>query len=372
MGDKLRIVFTGDIAFSKHMADAWQGDGCFSDDIRQYLQAADFVVGNIEGPVTDAEENSGTFLHKTSGAAGKYLADQNIRIWSLANNHSMDFGEKGLADTARHAEELSCRCVGAGKDLRDALTPVVVGEEVKAGILSVTQPLRASMMAGPEKPGAAGWDRTDELRGKIEELRGTVDWIVLVVHGGEEFCDLPMPYIREQYLAMLDLGADVIVAHHPHVVQPYEFVNGKIIFYSLGNFVFDTEFQRSFSHASSGVLAGLDLGKDSFAFDHLAFQIQPQSHKIAACPAPPVFRELRANEYEQIWPFAARCFQEKLLRKKAVLGRWWTRSKVLTFFHELYSCRKPRERKVITGKWRSYFRRWNQPEYKDLFEYMKE
>ena len=67
----------------------------------------------------------------------------------------------------------------------------------------------------------------------------------MVYHGGDEFFHVPMPYIRKQLKGYLDWGCDIVVAHHPHVVQGYEMLGKKAIFYSLGNFIFDTDYQRA-------------------------------------------------------------------------------------------------------------------------------
>ena len=81
---------------------------------------------------------------------------------------------------------------------------------------------------------------------RIAEIKAKCRWCVVICHGGEEFAAMPLPYVRNRYLQYLELGADVVVGHHPHVPENYELLdNGKAIFYSLGNFIFDTDYQRA-------------------------------------------------------------------------------------------------------------------------------
>ncbi|MBR0162000.1 MAG: CapA family protein [Oscillospiraceae bacterium] len=371
MGDRLRIVFTGDISFSKYMAEGWKGEGCISREVDEYLRAADDTVANLESPMTDSQSKDGRFIHTSPTAAGRYLAEHTIRIWNIANNHTADLGETGLMDTLHSARDSVCSTLGAGLDEDEAFRPVILGETVKVGLLSMVQSWQKLPAAAKDTPGVAMWNRTKEIRKRVEALRTQVDWIVFVVHGGGEFCDVPMPYMRQKFMELLELGADVIVAHHPHVVQPYEYVDGKLILYSLGNFIFDTDFQREFPHTSAGVLAGLEFTKDAFTLDHMAYRIDRQSHRIVPGPTPAVFREINAEGYGYIWPLAARGYHRNMMKKEAVLGKRWVRSKLLTHLHVARSWRKKEGRTVQLGRWRSYFRKWDRPEYRELFDYLR-
>ena len=109
----------------------------------------------------------------------------------------------------------------------------------------------------------------------IHEIKKICRWCVVVVHGGNEFYSVPIPEIRKKIQNILSLGADVIVCHHPHVVQGYEFYeNGKkIIFYSLGNFLFDTDYQRCQRNTKIGCLLKIYFYKNHFDFSYLGVNI---------------------------------------------------------------------------------------------------
>ena len=115
--------------------------------------------------------------------------------------------------------------------------PVYLDEAGGIGMFCVAYQAEC-IPATATEPGIFRWDDLDLIAKRIAEIKSRCRWCVIVSHGGEEFTSLPSPYTRDRYLKFLELGADVVVAHHPHVPENYElFDNGKAIFYSLGNFV---------------------------------------------------------------------------------------------------------------------------------------
>ena len=129
-------------------------------------------------------------------------------------------------------------------------------------------------------------------------------WCIVVVHAGPEFCQMMPPSVRAVYQGYLEMGADVVVGHHPHVMQNYEVVGDKIIFYSLGNFVFDTDYQRLQNHTEYGVFVKLAFGQDSFTWDHRAMKIDRATQTIIPCETPAIFTDVPAKEYALLWPLA--------------------------------------------------------------------
>ena len=117
-----RIVFTGDISFSKYFESAWKKTDVLSPEIRQYLRDADFAVANVECPLTDRSIRSERVLnHACSPEAGAFLRENGILYWSLANNHIMDCGAEGLADTIRCAEENGCNDIRFAESVDDII-----------------------------------------------------------------------------------------------------------------------------------------------------------------------------------------------------------------------------------------------------------
>ena len=143
----------------------------------------------------------------------------------------------------------------------------------------------------------------------IAEIKSRCRWCVIVSHGGEEFTSLPSPYTRDRYLKFLELGADVVVAHHPHVPENYElFDNGKAIFYSLGNFIFDTDYQRVHLYTDVGVLLKLIFTEEAIDFEAIGIRIIRGDERIDIAPLPAIFTDIPAAEYELLAPLSAKAF----------------------------------------------------------------
>ena len=138
---------------------------------------------------------------------------------------------------------------------------------------------RACRKADEGKPGCYSWSDLDEIQKSINEIKKTCRWCIVVAHAGEEFTPLPSPYTRERYHLYLEMGADVVVSHHPHVPMNYETVGDKVIFYSLGNFIFDTDYQRVHLYTDLGVLLKL-----VFTEEKMDFEAIPSSPPLRALP----------------------------------------------------------------------------------------
>ena len=369
--DSIRLVFTGDIAFSENLKDGWR-TGCLAPETEAFLRGGDFVAANIECPLTGAHIESRRALnHAGDPGAGAYLASENIRIWSLANNHIMDCKAEGVLDTLRCAEENGCRVLGAGKDLAEALQPLVLGEDVRVGLLGFSLKWPWTR-AGEDRPGALTAAEAEKIRAAIAALREKADWVILVIHGGEEYCDLPFPYHREQYREYLEWGADIIVAHHPHVVQNYERFGGKMVFYSLGNFIFDTDNQRIHPHTDTGVLLGIDLRKDGFSFDAIGTRIDRETGTVGATEPPAVFCEIGEEEYRKLWPLAVKEFYPEDVKNQKVLSRRLRNAPKWEFFlFEIYSLRHRRFRVIHKGRLASLRRSWEKSALTDAAAYLQ-
>ena len=301
-----RIVFTGDIAFSQYFGDRWENNDVFSGEVTAFLRDADVAVGNIEAPMTyGAFAQKRKLIHSSNPAVGAFLHSNNLRVWTLANNHALDCGVPGLVDTLRYAKQNDCETIGAGADPTSACKPAIIGATVKVGILSVAMPWER-IRTEEGQPYVMQWDKEELIRRQIESLRREVRWIVLVVHAGNEFTNLPTPLVREKYHRFLDWGADIVVGHHPHVVQNYETAGNKVIFYSLGNFVFDTDYQRVYAHSDVGVLLGVNFYQDSFTWDTLPIRVNRERQTIEPSTCPAIFCGIDERNYHLLHPLECR------------------------------------------------------------------
>ncbi|MBQ8895026.1 MAG: CapA family protein [Clostridia bacterium] len=313
----MKVFFTGDIAFSKYFKDSAGDTGLLAEELLEFLRDSDHGIPNVEGALTDRVMvlgDAATPAHASDPKAADRLLQMGGDIWNLSNNHTLDCDKEGLADTITLAASKGCCTLGAGMNIKEAAEPVYCGN---AGIFSICY--KRSFKADDHTPGNLQWEDEEPIKAAIRAIKKKARWCILVAHGGEEFSDLPMPHAREKYLRYLEWGADIIVGHHPHVPQNYEQVGNKIIFYSLGNLIFDTDFQRIQSHTDQGVLLKLDLQEDSFRWEARGYRIDRERHRILPAALPAVFRPLSAEEYHRLIPLVAERFWRNFKRAKTFL-----------------------------------------------------
>lgn len=315
------IVFTGDIGFDRYMDKRWEDEHLLSAPVLDFFHSADHTVANVEGALIDAKDDGsrGVFFHSMNPAATRVLKDIHADIWSIGNNHTMDAGREGVLSTKKIASEMGCLTMGAGMNDTEASEPIYLDEAGGIGMFCVAYQAEC-IPATATEPGIFRWDDLDLIAKRIAEIKSRCRWCVIVSHGGEEFTSLPSPYTRDRYLKFLELGADVVVAHHPHVPENYElFDNGKAIFYSLGNFIFDTDYQRVHLYTDTGVLLKLHFTEEHFDFEAVGIQIIRGEERIDIAPLPAIFTNIPAGEYELLAPLSAKAFVEEDRRKMIYL-----------------------------------------------------
>lgn len=306
--ERVSIAFTGDISFDKFMTGKWTDENLLSKPVLDFFQSSDHVVANVEAAMTDMVDDGthGQFFHSMDPAARCVLERMGADIWNIGNNHIMDAGGEGVVSTKAYAVDMGSRTIGAGINEDDASEPVYLDEAGGIGILGVAFQ-RECVPATSTSPGVFRWNNINYIAKRITEIKNKCRWCVIVSHGGEEFTSMPNPYTRDRYLKFLELGADVIVGHHPHVPENYEtFDNGKTIFYSLGNFIFDTPYQRSHLYTDMGVLIKLFFTEDEMEFEAMGTRIVRGPEQIDEGPLPDIFTDVRAGEYALLSPLAAK------------------------------------------------------------------
>ncbi len=309
MKDKSSIVFTGDIGFDRYMYGKWDDEELLSKEILDFLGSADHVVANVEGPVAEAEQNLTTsgaqqLLHTIDPKAVKVLKKMNADIWNICNNHIMDAGAYGIESTLKIARQMNVQTIGAGMDIDEARKPVIIYEAGGIGMFGVGYQ-RACRKADTDKPGCYSWSDLDAIQNTINEIKEKCRWCVVVAHAGEEFTPLPSPYTRERYHKYLEMGADIVVSHHPHVPMNFETVGDKIIFYSLGNFIFDTDYQRSQFNTDIGVVVKINFTENEFTYEPMGLKIQRGDEHIVKNELPRIFVDVGEEEYNLLSPLSA-------------------------------------------------------------------
>ena len=252
--------------------------------------------------------------HKSNPTALQFVK-KHIKnpILSLANNHMMDFGKKGLLDSLEYTEKENLKTIGAGRNENEATDYVILGDEIKVGILAFQY--KDYFIATENALGTAHEKHKKLIKKKIKKLKEKVDYVVLVYHGGDEFLNTPMPYTRKKIKKFLTYGADIIVAHHPHTVQGYEKIKNKTIFYSLGNFIFDTDFQRAQSGTDEGILLKIEFSKDNYSFKEYPIYNNRKSNTIELVTKNDNFRDIK-KVYRKLWKKEANRLEQIKANKK--------------------------------------------------------
>lgn len=307
---KTSIAFTGDIGFDKYMEGQWSNGGLLSPEILGFLKSADHVAVNVEGPIVDADieqSNEGTaqLIHAMPKGAADLLCDIKADIWNICNNHIMDAGPAGIKSTLDIAAQRGVMTLGAGMDIAEARRPVIVNEAGGIGMIGVGYQ-RACRAAGEDKAGCYSWSDLDSIADSIAEIKKSCRWCIIVAHAGEEFTPLPSPYTRERYHKYLEMGADIVVAHHPHVPMNYEKVGDKMIFYSLGNFIFDTDYQRSQFNTQYGIVIKLNFTEESFDCEAMGIEIKRDRPRVVKAALPRIFTHVGSEDYALLAPLSAK------------------------------------------------------------------
>ena len=242
----MSILAVGDISFRGRRES--NPDLLPFEQVRHLFNQHNLVVANLESPLVtdDAIPAEGKCtLHGSSGWAD-VLKECGIGLVSIANNHLMDYGVKGLKSTLQALDDAGIVHVGAGMDMGTACEPayVKVGDKKVAFLGRSSVVVSSPCYATADRPGVAWFDEDDVLA-SIKQCRSQADFVVILLHWGIEHYQYPAPSQRAISAKLLSAGADLILGHHPHVVQGEERIGSSVVSYSSGNFLFD-EFPWSF------------------------------------------------------------------------------------------------------------------------------
>ncbi|MCK5214811.1 MAG: CapA family protein [Candidatus Omnitrophica bacterium] len=247
MPDKnaIKIIFTGDIMIGGGLSDLIESTSAchlFSH-LQPLFSDADIVFGNLEAPLS----NEGTpaqnkiLLHQHEKCL-HILKQLNYSVLSLANNHIMDYGTEAFLDSQRVLNENALQTIGGGKNIHEARKPArfsIKGADIY--FLSYSSPSTEKTnpltIAQNNAPGMAPFD-LEIIQEDIQSAKSEGDHIIVSLHWGDEAYRYPFPEQQEFGRKIIEMGADIIVGHHPHLFQGVERYQNGLIFYSLGNFIF--------------------------------------------------------------------------------------------------------------------------------------
>jgi poly-gamma-glutamate synthesis protein (capsule biosynthesis protein) len=210
--------------------------------IAEQIKSNDINFFNLETPI--AKESDGYRINKRFSfrsdpdvIAGLKFAGFNIA--AVANNHTIDFGKSGFLKTMTYLKNDSITPVGGGANQNEAFSPVIITKNgEKFAFFGFLEFLLEGVVFNDFQPYPAFGD-LDRLCNEIRKIRKDVTYVIVSFHWGQEGAAIPTSKQIEIAHEVIDAGADLILGHHPHVLQSIESYKGKLIFYSLGNFIFD-------------------------------------------------------------------------------------------------------------------------------------
>lgn len=265
-GTAITLAFAGDSSFQGLGEAVVVNTQGLLGDIAPLTSAADFTMVNLETALgTGGTPEPKSFTFQVPAQALDALAAAGVDAVTMANNHGVDHGQEGLADSLRIKAGSDVAVLGIGADDAEAYAPLIT--EVKGQRLGVIaandvfdEALRESWTAAPGHPGIASAEEAhqDRLAQVVRDTRGSVDTLVVFLHFGTEKQTCPNP--RQQELARLltDAGADIVVGTHAHRLQGMGYLGDAFVAYGLSNFVFKAASPEA---SETGVLAVTATGR---------------------------------------------------------------------------------------------------------------
>lgn len=263
LSEPVSILFLGDMMFDRGVrvkASSIGYENIFGG-ATTTIKNHDLTIANLEGPIT-------SFKSKLINSSGKAISgfqftfDQKVAstlknigidIVSLANNHTDNFGQDGLNQTRSILSESGVMYFGSPKNNPSHTATSTCMNGICIGIIGWHE---------------FGYANDQFIIDKINEIRPTVDYLVMYPHWGTEYALTPNKKQIRLAHQWIDAGADVIIGHHPHVVQSVEIYKDKYIFYSLGNFIFDQYFSFNTTH---GIGVSAEVYKNKVKYEIIPF-----------------------------------------------------------------------------------------------------
>lgn len=268
MANQITISITGDIMLSRGVQqylDQYGYDYPY-DEVKEIFLADDWTIGNLECPITargNAADKTKRFIFRADAENGAALAQAGYDCLVLANNHTMDYFSEGLYDTMINLEQNGLEFAGAVENAAGNSSCIFEKNGIRVGLLAYSAFPPEGFFYNQDKP-SVQYISTMDLTGMEKNIAALADcdFTIVYFHWGVEY----LPYRSESQELMakaaIDAGADFVVGAHPHVLQEAEVYNGKYIYYSLGNFIFDRQIPPG---TDESMIVQLKITKDGLA-----------------------------------------------------------------------------------------------------------
>lgn len=235
-------------------------------EIMDILSNSDFRIFNLEVPLTDKispiDKFGANLIASTKTITG--IKKINPSLFTLANNHILDQGVKGLNSTIKLLNDNNINYIGAGSNLSEAKKPYIIEKDgLKIGIYACAE--HEFSIATDKKHGANPFDALESLD-HINVLKSECNFVIVLYHGGKEHYRYPSPNLRKVCRKICDKGADLVLCQHTHCIGCEEKYNSSTIVYGQGNFLFDA---ASNEYWATSLLIDLEVDKDKFEIKYI-------------------------------------------------------------------------------------------------------
>lgn len=277
-GEPVSFAFGGDVHFEGALRGKLLADPeTVLDPIAPVLEGADVAMVNLETAITDGgTPQDKQYVFHAPPVALTALTAAGIDTATLANNHGMDYGQEGLADTLTADQSTGFDLIGVGHNANEAFAPHrmdVKGQRI--AILAATQVLDGQFVdtwsATDERAGLASAQNPDRLIAAVEAARLDSDTVVVYMHWGVELQKCPTEAQRTLAQQLVDAGADIVVGSHAHLQLGAGRLGNAFVDYGLGNFVF---YNEEGSAGVTGVLQVTATGRHIDAYDWVPAQMR--------------------------------------------------------------------------------------------------
>lgn len=264
--ENISVAVTGDVMFARKMPNVLSTDSSPFSGVSNVTSNVDLLLINFENAATESGDAlKGDVPLKCSPSYVPLAKANNRTVASLANNHALDYGITGMEDSIKYLKDAGITPIGAGSTEDEAHQAVT--QEIKGRNVTILNYMDsdnfaeygydAMPYANGTSAGYSAYDSADAQK-QIAEHNAS-DLIVAYLHFGNEYSNSPNDNQVTIAHELIDYGADVVIGSHPHVPQGIEMYNGKPVFYSLGNFIFD----QSNPATHVAYFVEIDLSQDS-------------------------------------------------------------------------------------------------------------
>lgn len=259
--NSISILNFGDMIFDRGVRDIMEKYGR---DPFQYikkdldiLKKYDLIIANLEGPIVEMDRakcQTKIYNFQFASSTPKMLESIGINIVNIANNHTYDCYNIGYISTKNYLDKSGISYIGDTEIDKSYIIKNINGKKI--AILGIDRTISSTPISN--------------FYNLIKKLKLENDYVVVHIHWGAEY---ELKENEEQRIlahSLIDNGVDVIIGHHPHVIEPVEIYKNKIIFYSLGNFVFD----QSGENETNGIGVGVEFKNGSIKSTILPYKIK--------------------------------------------------------------------------------------------------